>query len=78
MHDDRVDAVAMAVAYFQEQAAQNQYVRQQDRMLEMIAATVADEDGWALLNTQRQAMGMTLEQAQRSEAMSDPGYHSWI
>jgi len=43
-----------------------------------MAATIADDDGWALLNTQRQAMGMTLEQAQRAESMSDPGYHSWI
>ena len=78
LHDDRVDALAMACAWFQEQAAQNQYVRQQDRMLEMIAATVADDEGWALMNTQRQAMGMTLEQAKRAESMSDPGYHSWI
>jgi hypothetical protein len=68
----------MAIAWFQEQAAQNQYIRQQDRMLEMIAATVANDEGWALMNTQRQAMGMTLEQAKRAESMSDPGYHSWI
>ena len=68
----------MAIAWFQEQAAQNQFIRREDRMLEMIAATIADEDGWALLNTQRQAMGMTLEQARQAESMSDPGYHSWI
>ena len=78
LHDDRLDALAMSVAWFQQQAAQNQFVRQQDRMLEMIAATVADDDGWALLSTQRQAMGMTLEQARRSESMSDTSYNSWI
>ena len=78
LHDDRLDALAMACAWFQEQAAQNQYVRQEDRLLEIMAATVADEDGWALLNIQRQAMGMTLEQAKQAESMSDPGYHSWI
>ena len=78
LHDDRCDALSMAIAWFQEQAAQNQFIRREDRMLEMIAATIADEDGWALLNTQRQAMGMTLEQARQAESMSDPGYHSWI
>ena len=78
LHDDRADAVSMAVAWFQEQAAQNQYVRQQDRLLEMIQATTADDNGWMLMNATRQAMGMTLEQARRAEARSDSSYNSWI
>ena len=45
---------------------------------EMIEATIADDEGWALMNTQRQAMGMTLEQARRAESMSDTSYNSWI
>lgn len=78
LHDDRADSLAMAVAWFQEQAAQNQYIRQEDRLLEMIQATIQDEDGWALMNATRQAMGMTLEQARQAEARSDGGYNSWI
>ena len=78
LHDDRADSLAMAIAWFQEQAAQNQYVRQQDRLLEMIQATTADDNGWMLMNATRQAMGMTLEQARRAEARSDSSYNSWI
>ena len=78
LHDDRADSLAMAVAWFQEQAAQNQYIRQEDRLLEMIQATIQDQDGWALMNATRQAMGMTLEQARQAEARSDGGYNSWI
>ena len=78
LHDDRVDSLSMAVAWFQEQAAQNQYLRQQDRLLEMMEATVADDNGWMLMNATRQAMGMTLEQARRAEARSDSSYNSWI
>jgi hypothetical protein len=78
LHDDRADVLSMAIAWFQEQAAQNQWIRQEERLQAIMEATVADENGWALLNVQRQAMGMTLEQAQRAESMSDPGYHSWI
>ena len=78
LHDDRLDAVAMAVQWLQEQAAQDQKIRAQDRMAEIIAATVADEDGWMLMSPDRQAMGMTLEQCRRAEAMSDGGAHSWI
>ena len=78
LHDDRADSTSMAVAWFQEQAAQNQYIRQEDRLLEMIQATVQDQDGWALMNATRQAMGMTLEQARQAEARSDGGYNSWI
>jgi len=78
LHDDRADVVAMAIAWFQEQAAQNQYVRQQDRMMEMMQAMVADDNGWMLMNATRQAMGMTLEQARRAEARSNSSYNSWI
>ena len=47
-------------------------------MAEIIAATVADENGWMLMSPDRQAMGMTLEQCRRAEAMSDGGAYSWI
>ena len=68
----------MCVQWFQEQAAQDQKIRYNDRMKEMIAATVADDDGWMLLNATRQAMGMTLEQARRAEVMDGGKGGSWI
>ena len=77
-HDDRLDAASMAVQWFQEQAAQDQEVRKADRMKELIAATIADETGWMLLNPTRQAMGMTLEQARRAEVMDGGRGGSWI
>jgi hypothetical protein len=78
LHDDRLDAWAMCVQWFQEQAAQDQKIRFNDRMKEMIAATVADDDGWMLLNATRQAMGMTIEQARRAEVMDGGKGGSWI
>ncbi len=77
-NDDRLDVTALAIQWFQEQAAADQKVRKADRLREMIAATVADEDGWALLNPTRQALGMTIEQARRAEAMSGGKSASWI
>jgi hypothetical protein len=77
-HDDKIDVTAMAVQWMQEQAAQDQLEQKAARELEMIEATIADENGWMLMTPDRQAFGMTLEQARRAEAMSDGGSHSWI
>ena len=77
-HDDRLDAVATAVAWFQEQAAQDQKIRAADRLTELIEATVADENGWMLMSPDRQAFGLSLEQARRAEAMGDGKSSSWI
>lgn len=78
LHDDRLDVTAMCVQWFQEQAAQDQKVRFNDRALELVAATVADENGWMLLNPTRQAMGMTIEQAKQAEVMDGGRGGSWI
>ena len=75
LHDDKCDVVAMAVAWFQEQAALDQKQRARDRSKELLLASVEDSNGWALMNVQRQAMGMTLEQCQRSESGNQG---SWI
>lgn len=77
-HDDRLDAVATAIGWFQEQAAQDQKVRAADRLTELIEATVADENGWMLMSPDRQAFGLSLEQARRAEAMGDGKSSSWI
>ena len=78
LHDDRLDVLGMAIGWFVEQAAQSQKIRFNDRQAELIAATVADEDGWMLLNPTRQAMGMTIEQAKRAEVMDGGRGGSWI
>ena len=78
MHDDRLDALAMAVGWFVEQAAQSQKIRFNDRQAELIAATIADEDGWMLLNATRQAMGFTLEQARRAEVLDGGKGGNWM
>lgn len=75
LHDDRIDALAMAVQWFQEQAAQDQQVRARDRSRELLLASIEDADGYALMNVQRQAMGMTLEQCQRADGAE---FGSWI
>ena len=75
MHDDRVDAVAMAVMWFQEQAALDQKARARDRSKELLLASIEDENGWALMSVQRQAMGLTLEQCHQAESKN---YGSWI
>ena len=74
LHDDRLDAWAMCVQYFQEQAAQNQLTRRSERTTEMLEAMFADETGRCTMNAQRMAMGMSLEQAQ----FSDVGEASWL
>lgn len=78
LHDDRLDAVAMAVQWFQEQAAQDQRVRAQDRLKEYLEASMEDELGYLLLTPDRQAMGMTIEQARQSEVMTKGSAGSWI
>ena len=78
IHDDRLDALAMAIAWFQEQAAQDQKVRQQDRLVEIMEASFKDAGGWQLLTPTRQAMGMTVEQARRAEVMDGGKGGSWI
>ena len=57
MHDDRVDVTAMAIQWFQEQAALDQRARARDRSKELLLASIEDENGWALMSVQRQAMG---------------------
>ena len=76
IHDDRIDAVAMAVQWFQEQAALDQKARARDRSKELLLASIEDSDGWALMSVQRQAMGMTLEQCHQAEGGKSHG--SWI
>jgi hypothetical protein len=73
LHDDRLDCLAMAVAWFQEQAALNQLVHHADRRQELLEASLEDEFGFSMLNAQRLAMGMSLDQAQRSEAKGEQG-----
>ena len=75
LHDDRIDAWAMCVQWFQEQAAQNQLTRKTERTTELLEAMFADEMGHCTMNAQRMAMGMTLEQAQYSDG---GGGASWI
>ena len=75
MHDDRIDAVAMAIQWFQEQAALDQKARARDRSKELLLASIEDENGWALMSVQRQAMGLTLEQCHQAESKN---FGSWI
>jgi hypothetical protein len=75
LHDDRLDAWALAVAWFQEQAAQDQNVRRDARQVELLEAMVADWRGNALLTPDRLAMGMSLEQARMADAGSGS---SWL
>jgi hypothetical protein len=75
LHDDRIDAWAMAVQWFQEQAAQDQKVRRDARHQELLEAEVADWRGQILMTADRAAMGMSLEQARTAEA---GGGCSWI
>ena len=75
MHDDRIDVTAMAVQWFQEQAALDQKTRARDRSKELLLASIEDQDGWALMSVQRQAMGLTLEQCHQAESKN---FGSWI
>jgi hypothetical protein len=73
LHDDRLDCLSMAVAWFQEQAALDQKVHHAARRLELLEASLEDEFGYSLLDAQRLALGLTLEQARRSEAKGEQG-----
>ena len=77
LHDDRLDAWAMCIQWLQEQAAQDQKVRQAVRHTELLEAHFADWTGHLLMTPDRAAMGMTLDQARSSEAMSGGGAN-WI
>ena len=74
-HDDRLDAWAMAVAWFQEQAAQDQGVRRDARLKESIEAEVADWRGHVVMTPDRAAMGMSLEMARMAD---NGGSYSWL
>ena len=73
LHDDRLDAWSMALAWFQEQAAQDQLEQQSARHGEWLEAMLEDEMGNCLMTVDRQALGLTVQQA-RSAA----GGASWI
>ena len=76
LHDDVIDATAMALAWFQDQAAQDQHVRQQARATEYLEACLEDAYGHVVMTPQRMAMGMSLEQARIAD--SGPEGASWI
>jgi len=76
LHDDRLDAWAMCVQWFQEQAAQDQRSRQSARHTELLEAHFADWTGHLLMTPDRAAMGMTLEQARQADAATTGT--SWI
>ena len=76
LHDDRLDAWAMAVQYFQEQAAQDQRVRHDARFTELLNAEIADWRGHVVMSPDRAALGMSLEQARMADVAS--GGSSWI
>ncbi|MAB74942.1 MAG: DNA maturase B [Verrucomicrobiales bacterium] len=78
LHDDLIDVTATAAQWLQEQAAQDQHVMKEARFLEMIEATIADEDGWMLMNPDRQALGMTIEQCKQAEMLNGSRGGSWI
>ena len=73
IHDDRLDSWAMALAWFQEQAAQDQMQQQAARHGEWLEAMLGDDMETAVLSVDRLALGMTVEQAR-----SASGGASWI
>lgn len=78
IHDDRLDVFAMAVQWFQEQAAQRQDQISETRRLELLEAEIGDENGYMLMNIDRLALGMTLEQARKAEASTGISRGSWL
>ena len=74
IHDDRIDAWAMCIQWLQEQAAQDQRDRRDSRTAELLEAMFEDDMGHVVMTAQRQALGMTLEQAR----MADVGNAGWI
>ena len=78
LHDDRLDALATAIAWLQEQAAQDQKIQMASRAVELLNAEFEDETGYALMSLDRQALGMSLEQARMSEVKGGSRGGSWI
>ena len=74
LHDDRLDAWSMALAWFQEQAAQNQQEQKEVRDTALLEAMFADDMGHVVMSLDRMALGMTLEQAR----VADTGGAGWI
>ena len=74
LHDDRLDAWSMALAWFQEQAAQNQQEQKEVRDTALLEAMFADDMGHVVMSLDRMALGMTLEQAR----VADTGDAGWI
>ena len=73
LHDDRLDAWSMALAWFQEQAAQNQQEQKEVRDTALLEAMFADDMGHVVMSLDRMALGMTLEQA-RVAGTGDAGW----
>jgi hypothetical protein len=73
LHDDRLDCLSMACAWFQEQAAVDQRKHHEARRLELLEASLEDEFGYSLLDAQRLALGMSLEQAKKADARAQEG-----
>ena len=74
LHDDRLDAWAMCIQWFQQQAAQDQQQRRSARHQELLEAEIADWHGRVLLTPDRLALGMSLEQARAAAG----GGCSWL
>ena len=74
LHDDRLDAWSMALAWFQEQAAQNQQEQKEVRDTALLEAMFADDMGHVVMSLDRMALGMTLEQAR----VADTNGAGWI
>ena len=55
LHDDRVDALAMAIAWLQEQAAQDQNKAKSNRAQELLEAQFEDSMGYLLMTPDRLA-----------------------
>ena len=68
LHDDKLDSLSMAIAYFVEQAAQDQRKMQSQHTQAYLEAQFADWKGQILMTPQRMAFGMTLEQAKKAES----------
>jgi hypothetical protein len=70
LHDDRLDALAMACAWFQEQAALDQKEQSEQHRMEFIEACLADEHGYCLMTADRLGLNMTVEQARAAGGRS--------
>jgi hypothetical protein len=75
--DDKVDALAMAVAFFQEQAALDDKKQAGVRANELFMAMIEDDLGYTLMSPDRIAMGFTIEQARKAATSNNSGA-SWL